>query len=329
MRCHSPAAISRHLRRRGPARAATSRARRSPRSAQGPPNLACLQAKLNLYNAGDNWLTRQFTLEYGALFDGLLPALDRLRPADAARRHLEPLPRRGAEMADGLGPVQRHRGRRSRHAARAERLSLPGARLDHFRGGAGHGSSSWLRQRTRWIKGYMQTWLVHMRQPAQAVARARPAGFLGFQAMVGGTVLSALVHPWFYALAAFDLAQRRLPRAGPSGLDCRSGSSPGSASGAGYLASMALGFLALKRRGARQLFKPSAADAALLAADLRRRLPRALAIHDRPLRLGEDRARAWSRHEKSRGAFPHAMPQRRLKPATRARTVNTARARGR
>ena len=46
---------------------------------EGPPNLACLQAKLNLYNADDNWLTRQFTIEYCALFDGLLPALDRLR----------------------------------------------------------------------------------------------------------------------------------------------------------------------------------------------------------------------------------------------------------
>jgi len=45
----------------------------------GRPNLATVQAKLNLYNASDNWLTRQFTIEYCALFDGLLPALDRLR----------------------------------------------------------------------------------------------------------------------------------------------------------------------------------------------------------------------------------------------------------
>ena len=45
---------------------------------EGPPNLACLQAKLDLYNATDNWLTRQFTIEYEALFDGLLPALDPL-----------------------------------------------------------------------------------------------------------------------------------------------------------------------------------------------------------------------------------------------------------
>jgi cellulose synthase/poly-beta-1,6-N-acetylglucosamine synthase-like glycosyltransferase len=27
--------------------------------------------------------------------------------------------------------------------------------------------SSWFPQRTRWIKGYMQTWFVHMRQPAR------------------------------------------------------------------------------------------------------------------------------------------------------------------
>jgi glycosyltransferase XagB len=45
----------------------------------GPPNFAAVQAKLNLYNATDNWLTRQFTIEYCALFDGLLPALDRLK----------------------------------------------------------------------------------------------------------------------------------------------------------------------------------------------------------------------------------------------------------
>ena len=45
----------------------------------GPPNLATVQARLNIYNAGASWLTRQFTLEYSALFDGLLPALDRLR----------------------------------------------------------------------------------------------------------------------------------------------------------------------------------------------------------------------------------------------------------
>jgi glycosyltransferase XagB len=45
-----------------------------------------------------------------------------------------------------------------------------------------------------------------MRQPGRLWRELGGAGFLGFQVMIGGTVLSALVHPWFYALAAFDLA---------------------------------------------------------------------------------------------------------------------------
>jgi glycosyltransferase XagB len=57
---------------------------------QGPPNLACEQARLNLCNAFDTWLTRQFAIEYGALFDVILPALDRLElpiPLGATSNH--------------------------------------------------------------------------------------------------------------------------------------------------------------------------------------------------------------------------------------------------
>jgi hypothetical protein len=72
--------------------------------------------------------------------------------------------------------------------------------------------------------------------------------------MLGGTVLSALVHPWFYALAAFDLANHAfLTKPGVLGFPLWLVASL--SLGAGYLASMAVGFLAVKRRGARQLFK--------------------------------------------------------------------------
>jgi hypothetical protein len=46
--------------------------------AQGDPKLACVQARLNIYNIDDSWFSRQFTVEYSALFDAILPALDRL-----------------------------------------------------------------------------------------------------------------------------------------------------------------------------------------------------------------------------------------------------------
>ena len=45
----------------------------------GPGRLGCLQGQLNIYNSNASWLTRQFTVEYTALFDGILPALERLQ----------------------------------------------------------------------------------------------------------------------------------------------------------------------------------------------------------------------------------------------------------
>ena len=132
----------------------------------------------------------------------------------------------------------------------------------------------WLRQRTRWLKGYVQTWLVHMRSPRKLWRELGPLGFLGFQTVVGGTMLSALVHPWFYVLAGFDLAQGSL-LARPEALlgwpfwllawfDLVTG----------YLASMALGFLSARRPRLSSSPQGGSADAALLAVDLGGRLPR-------------------------------------------------------
>lgn len=258
---------------------------------EGPPNLACLQAKLNLYNASDNGLTRQFTIEYDALFEGLLPALDRLQlpiPLGGTSNHFRVSalkwlmawdPFNVTEDAD-LGT----RLARSRYRCRV----LDSTTFEE----APPRLSSWFPQRTRWIKGYMQTWFVHMRQPARLWRELGAAGFLGFQVMIGGTVLSALVHPWFYALAAFRPRARRLP-----GLAARMARTavlaPRLARPRNGLSrfdgAWLLGAEAPRRAGAAQ---PSAADAGLLVADLRRGLSRRLAVRDRPLHLGEDRARA-------------------------------------
>jgi glycosyltransferase XagB len=101
----------------------------------------------------------------------------------------------------------------------------------------------------------VQTWLVHMRFPRALWRELGPRGFCAFQIMVGGTVLSALVHPWFYVLLGFELTH--------GGLLAR----PDSLLGwpfwltawfdllTGYLASMALGLLAVLGRGYRGLLK--------------------------------------------------------------------------
>ena len=59
---------------------------------------------------------------------------------------------------------------------------------------------SWIKQRSRWIKGYMQTFLVHTRRPLQFLRSAGLVGFLGFIFFIGGTVLSGLINPLFWAL---------------------------------------------------------------------------------------------------------------------------------
>ena len=62
----------------------------------------------------------------------------------------------------------------------------------------------WLKQRSRWQKGYMQTWLVHTRRPLGLIARAGIGGFLAFHLFVGGSVAAALATPllWFVLIVS-------------------------------------------------------------------------------------------------------------------------------
>jgi cellulose synthase/poly-beta-1,6-N-acetylglucosamine synthase-like glycosyltransferase len=64
---------------------------------------------------------------------------------------------------------------------------------------------AWLKQRTRWYEGWMQTWLVHMRRPRRLWRDLNPTGTFAFQLLLAGNVLSALVHPIFMAALAYLL----------------------------------------------------------------------------------------------------------------------------
>lgn len=52
----------------------------------------------------------------------------------------------------------------------------------------------------------MQTYLVHMRNPVRTARDLGWLQFFGLQVLMGGVILSALVHPWFYAVMAAELA---------------------------------------------------------------------------------------------------------------------------
>ncbi|MEG6508562.1 glycosyltransferase family 2 protein [Methyloligella sp. 2.7D] len=218
----------------------------------GPPDLACLQGRLNIYNPEKSWLTRQFTLEYSALFDGLLPTLDHYGlpiPLGGTSNHFRLSALRWLSAWDAYNVTE--------DADLGIRLARAGYRCGTLASTTYEEAPArlwaWVKQRTRWMKGYLQTWLVHMGRPVALWRELGPKRFAGFQLMVGGTLLSVLIHPWFYALAGYDLLRGAFfaapanllatPLWGLALLDVT----------IGYGAAMALGFAAARRRGAYRL----------------------------------------------------------------------------
>jgi glycosyltransferase XagB len=169
------------------------------------PKTACVQSCLNIFNARQSWLTRQFTVEYSALFDSILPALQWMRlpmPLGGTSNHF---PRAVLAEMHGWDPYNV-----TEDADLGIRIARLGYDVATIRSTTWEEAPStfrlWRNQRTRWIKGWMQTYLVHTRQP---LAMLRDLGFwrtLGFHLYMGGLILSALVHPLFYVAIAADAA---------------------------------------------------------------------------------------------------------------------------
>jgi cellulose synthase/poly-beta-1,6-N-acetylglucosamine synthase-like glycosyltransferase len=169
------------------------------------PRVGCVQARLNIYNSDESWLTRQFTIEYTALFDCILPTLERLGlpvPLGGTSNHF---PRRVLEKAGGWDPYNV-----TEDADLGIRLARLGLKVEVLPSTtweeAPRTFTVWRGQRTRWLKGWMQTYLVHMREPLRLLRELGVRRFLGLQVLMGGLILSALVHPWFYVLAVLDAA---------------------------------------------------------------------------------------------------------------------------
>ncbi len=167
-------------------------------------SIGCVQACLNIYNPTESWLTRQFAIEYTALFDCILPALQRLKlpvPLGGTSNHF---PRRVLDAVGGWDPYNV-----TEDADLGIRLARSDLNVEVLASTTWEEAPAtfavWMKQRTRWLKGWMQTYLVHMREPAKLYAELGGFRFIGFQVLMGGLILSALVHPWFYVLTAIDL----------------------------------------------------------------------------------------------------------------------------
>lgn len=169
--------------------------------AAGPPHVACLQAQLHFYNPIENWLARQFTIEYATLFEALLPALS---------NHRLPLLLGGTSNHFRIGVLRRIGGWDPHNVTEDADLGLRLAREGYETGAldsrtyeeANVKLANWIKQRARWLKGFLATWLVHMREPLRLWREVGPAAFWTIQATTIGVFASALLHPLCMAVTA-------------------------------------------------------------------------------------------------------------------------------
>ena len=170
------------------------------------PKVACLQGILDFYNSDENWLSRCFTIEYAAWFRVILPGLEKMGfPLPLAgttffvrRQALEAVGKWDAynvtEDAD-LGIRLARAGYRS---VTIDVITFEEANCYLI---------PWIRQRTRWLKGYIMTWLTHSKNPRPLLRELGWRQFLGLQIFFCSTLISQIVTPvlLLYWLLSFEV----------------------------------------------------------------------------------------------------------------------------
>ena len=174
---------------------------------QAPSNVACVQGILDFYNTRSNWLSRCFTIEYAVWFRVVL--------AGAARLGI-PIPLGGTTVYLRRSALN-HVGGWDAHNV-TEDADL-GIRLYRFRyrtiliptvtrEEANNRIIPWIRQRSRWLKGYIITYLVHMRRPHRLLRDLGIRRWIGFQMFVLATILQFTLAPalWSFWLVCFGFS---------------------------------------------------------------------------------------------------------------------------
>jgi len=166
---------------------------------EAPPSVACLQARLGFFNGGQNLITRWFQVEYSMWFRQMLPGLAKLGapiPLGGTSNHFrtEVLLELGAWDPNNVTEDADLGARLSRAGYRSEvldSLTLEEANSDFV---------NWSKQRSRWYKGYLQTFLVHIRNIRSTRRLLGTRELLFFTFVVGGTPLIAVINPIFWSL---------------------------------------------------------------------------------------------------------------------------------
>jgi len=163
------------------------------------PEVACLQGKLTYHNPTQNIITRWFTLEYAMWFSYFLPGL----AASSA-----PIPLGGTSNHFRADALRRLGGWDPFNVTEDADLGVRMYREGYTVGvldsityeEANSDFVNWVRQRSRWYKGYLQTFIVHMRSPRRMVHDLGWKSTGHFCVFVGGTPILAILNPLFWLM---------------------------------------------------------------------------------------------------------------------------------
>ena len=161
--------------------------------------LLCVQAKLNYFNAKYNLLTRLFTVEYSTYFDLTLSGYSLFGlplPLGGTSNHFRTS---GLREVGGWDPfnVTEDCDLGLRIYERGYRTRLVNSTTYEE---ANSQLWNWMRQRSRWVKGFIQTHLVHYRNPLRTMKRLGVYGAFGGFLAVGGSALMMLTNLIFWAV---------------------------------------------------------------------------------------------------------------------------------
>ncbi|HEU5349261.1 MAG TPA: glycosyltransferase [Ktedonobacterales bacterium] len=180
-----------------------------------PQDVICIQGRLNFYNRHQSLLTRLFAVDYAAWYNQFLPGL----AYSGRKRSGAFVPLGGTSNHFRVGVLRQVGGWDPFNVtedcdlgARLSRAGLRVAMLDSMTWEeAVPKIRPWVKQRSRWVKGYLQTYLVHMRHPLRLWKQLGLRGFIDFQMLVGGSSLALLMNPLMWLLTAAYIASSGTP----------------------------------------------------------------------------------------------------------------------
>jgi cellulose synthase/poly-beta-1,6-N-acetylglucosamine synthase-like glycosyltransferase len=168
-------------------------------------DVVCVQAKLSFYNVRQNVLTRWFTAEYSAWFDLILPGLQLMKfslPLGGTSNHFRTATLRALGGWDAYNVTEDcDLGLRLKYY-RMNTVLLDSTTLEE----ANSQLKNWLRQRSRWIKGYMQTYLVYMRHPLENFRKGHLYDLFSFQSVIGSGIAVIFINPVMWLLLGLYIA---------------------------------------------------------------------------------------------------------------------------